>query len=122
MISGCEEQGDAGGPGIGYIDVSDLHEMNDGSSAVDTLLGLVSVLWIPCGIYAGVIAASKEHNWFPWILGGLLFGPVALIATAGLPDRRLTRYIRLINEGKSEPSKEIGSVTREQSLKPSDLR
>ena len=96
--------------------------MNDGSSAVDALLGLVSILWIPCGIYAGVIAASKGHNWFLWILGGLLFGPVGLIASAGMPDRKLTRYLRLINEGKIEPSKEIDSVTRKQSLKPSDLR
>ena len=96
--------------------------MDDGSGAVDTLLGLVFILWIPCGIYAGVIAASKDHNWLPWIVGGLVFGPVALIATAGLPDRKLTKFVRLLSVDKNESSEEIGSVTRQKGLKPSDLR
>ena len=95
--------------------------MEDVSSA-DSLFALVVMLWIPCGIYAGVIASSKDHNWFPWIVGGLLFGPVALIATAGLPDRKLTRYIRLITGENHESSEEIDSATRAKSLKPSDLR
>ena len=96
--------------------------MDDGSGAVDTLLGLVFILWIPCGIYAGVIAASKDHNWLPWIVGGLVFGPVALIATAGLPDRKLTKFVRLLSGDKNESSEKIGSVTRQKGLKPSDLR
>ena len=95
--------------------------MEDASSA-DTLFGLVLMLWIPCGIYAGVIASSKDHTWFPWIVGGVLFGPVALIATAGLPDRKLTRYIRLIGGENHKSSEEIDSATRAKSLKPSDLR
>ena len=95
--------------------------MEDASSA-DTLFGLVLMLWIPCGIYAGVIASSKDHNWFPWIVGGVLFGPVALIATTGLPDRKLTRYIRLISGENHESSEEIDWATRAKSLKPSDLR
>ena len=95
--------------------------MEDVSSA-DSLFALVLMLWIPCGIYAGVIASSKDHNWFPWIVGGVLFGPVALIATAGLPDRQLTRYIRLISGENHESSEEIDSATRAKSLKPSDLR
>ena len=96
--------------------------MDDVSDAMDTILGLVFFLWIPCGIYAGVIAASKDHNWLPWILGGFLFGPVTLIATAGLPDKKLARYIRLLSEEKNEPSEASDSLTRRQSLKPSDLR
>ena len=96
--------------------------MDDGSGAVDTLFGLVFILWIPCGIYAGVIAASKDHNWLPWIVGGFVFGPVALIATAGLPDRKLTKFVRLLSGDKNESSEKIGSVTRQKGLKPSDLR
>ena len=96
--------------------------MDDVSDAMDTILGLVFFLWIPCGIYAGVIAASKDHNWLPWIFGGFLFGPVALIATAGLPDRKLARYLRLLSGDKNEPSEASGSVTRQPSLKPSDMR
>ena len=95
--------------------------MDDVSDAMDTILGLVFFLWIPCGIYAGVIAASKDHNWLPWIFGGFLFGPVALIATAGLPDRKLARYIRLLGEDKND-LEASDSLTRQQSLKPSDLR
>ena len=95
--------------------------MDDVSDAMDTILGLVFFLWIPCGIYAGVIAASKDHNWLPWIFGGFLFGPVALIATAGLPDRKLARYIRLLSEDKND-LEASDSLTRKQSLKPSDLR
>ena len=95
--------------------------MDDVSNATDTILGLVFFLWIPCGIYAGVIAASKDHNWLPWIFGGFLFGPVALIATAGLPDRKLARYIRLLSEDKND-LEASDSLTRQQSLKPSDLR
>ena len=95
--------------------------MEDVSDAMDTILGLVFFLLIPCGIYAGVIAASKDHNWLPWIFGGFLFGPVALIATAGLPDRKLARYIRLLSEDKND-LEASDSLTRQQSLKPSDLR
>ena len=100
--------------------------MDDGSSAVEAFMAvfaaLVFLMWIPCGIYAGVIAASKNHNWFPWSLGGFVFGPVALIATAGLPDRKLHRYVRLISGDKDEPSEGLSSVTRQKSLNPSDLR
>ena len=100
--------------------------MDDGSSAVEAFMAvfaaLVFLMWIPCGIYAGVIAASKNHNWFPWSLGGFVFGPVALIATAGLPDRKLHRYVRLISGDKDEPLEGLSSVTRQKSLKPSDLR
>ena len=100
--------------------------MDDGSSAVEAFMAvfaaLIFLMWIPCGIYAGVIAASKNHNWFPWSLGGFLFGPVALIATSGLPDRKLHRYVRLISGDKDEPSEGLSSVTRQKSLNPSDLR
>ena len=100
--------------------------MDDGSGALEAFLAVFAALffmmWIPCGIYAGVIAASKDHNWFPWGIGGFLFGPVALIATAGLPDRKLNRYIRVLCEGKDSPSEEYGSKTRQRSLRPSDLR
>ena len=80
--------------------------MDNGSNAMDTLLGLVFILWIPCGIYA-MQYCIKEHNWLPWILGGLLCGPVALIAAAGLPDRKLTKYIRILSEDQMKPRKTL---------------
>ena len=112
--------------GHSYLQGSDRVDMDDGSSAVEAFMAvfaaLVFLMWIPCGVYAGVIAASKNHNWFPWSLGGFVFGPVALIATAGLPDRKLHRYVRLISGDKDEPSEGLSSVTRQKSLNPSDLR
>jgi hypothetical protein len=49
-------------------------------------------VWLPCGIYASVTAEDKGHGWLSWFLGGLIFGPIALIAVAGLGDRKLRHY------------------------------
>ena len=49
-------------------------------------------VWIPCGIYAGVTADDKGHGAVSWFFGGLIFGPIALIAVAGLGDRKLRHY------------------------------
>ena len=43
---------------------------------------------------AGKIAHAKGWSGFSWGLAGLLFGPLGLIAAAGLPDRRLRQYLR----------------------------
>ena len=42
-----------------------------------------------CGVFASTIAGGKGHGGCSWFLGGLLFGPLALIATLGLRDRKL---------------------------------
>ena len=55
-------------------------------------------LWIPCAIFCGTISEDKGHNGIAWFWGGLLFGPIALLAVAALGDRKLRRYIRLIAE------------------------
>ena len=52
------------------------------------------LVWLPCGSFAGAIAEEKGHNLFAWFFGGLLFGPIGLIAAAGLSDRKLRRYQR----------------------------
>ena len=49
------------------------------------------LFWIPCGFYAAATAKDKGHDGLPWFFGGLFFGPVALIAAAGLGDRKLGR-------------------------------
>ena len=46
------------------------------------------VFWILCGVFASTIAGGKGHGGCSWFLGGLLFGPLALIATLGLRDRK----------------------------------
>ena len=55
-------------------------------------------LWLPAGFYAGEVAHQKGYSGAAWFIGGLFFGFIALIAVAGLPDRKLRKYIRLIGE------------------------
>ena len=51
-------------------------------------------IWIPSGIYTSVVAGEKGHERVSWFFGGLIFGPVALIAAAGLGDNKLRSSIR----------------------------
>ena len=72
-----------------------------------TFLLVLVFVWIPCGIFCGAIAEDKGHGGISWFLGGLFFGPLALIAVVGASDRKMRRYIRLMAESQgvdlSEP-------------------
>ena len=61
-------------------------------------LVLLVALWIPCAVFCGVIAEDKGHGGISWFWGGLLFGPVGLLAVVALVDRKQRRYLRLIAE------------------------
>ena len=50
------------------------------------------------GLFCSNVAGEKGYNEFGWFIAGFLFSFAALIAVAGLPDRKLRRYIRLIGE------------------------
>lgn len=72
---------------------------------------LLLIFWlISCG-YTGVVASSKGHDTTSWAVGGFLFGPVALLAAAGLPDLKTRKYLRILAdpEGKEEenPTRKI---------------
>lgn len=70
-------------------------------SAIGLLVGylvLLIALWVPCAVFCGTIAEDKGHGGIAWFWAGLLFGPLGLIAVAGLSDRKLRRYIRLTAE------------------------
>ena len=56
------------------------------------------LVWIGCAFFCGEVAKEKGYGGTSWFIGGLFFGIFALIASAGLPDRKLRRYIRLIGE------------------------
>jgi len=60
---------------------------------------------IACAFFAYAVADSKGHDGTPWSVGGLLFGPLALLAAVGLPDLKSRKYLRLLAEhqGAIEP-------------------
>jgi len=43
--------------------------------------------WLPCTFYAATVSSEKGYNGFRWGLGAFFFGPVALIAAVGLPNK-----------------------------------
>ena len=47
--------------------------------------------WILCGLFASSIAGGKGHNGCMWFLGGILFGPLALLAAVGLNNIKSQR-------------------------------
>lgn len=68
---------------------------------------LLLLCWVACGFYASAIARDKGHSSTDWFWGGFLIGPVAVIAAAGLADRKHRRILRLIAEGQGVSSEVI---------------
>ena len=58
------------------------------------LLGVAIV----CACYTSAVAESKGHDGAAWFCGGLFLGPLALLASVGLPDLKLRKYLRLLGE------------------------
>ncbi|MEM9899982.1 MAG: hypothetical protein AAF865_01455 [Pseudomonadota bacterium] len=54
------------------------------------IMYLIAVV-LACAAFSGVVARSKGRSYTAWALGGLLFGPVALIAAAGISDMEAER-------------------------------
>jgi hypothetical protein len=50
------------------------------------------------GSFASNIAEAKGHDPVSWAIGGVFLGPIALLASVGLPDLKLRKYLRLIAE------------------------
>ena len=63
------------------------------------MLFIVSlIVFFLAGLFCFNVAEEKGYNGFLWFIGGFLFSFIALIAVAGLPDRKLRKYIRQIGE------------------------
>ena len=62
------------------------------------IIVVLVIVWLASGFYCGVVADAKGYDGTAWGLGGLFFGLIALIAVAGLPDKKLRKYIRQIGE------------------------
>ncbi len=49
-------------------------------------------------MFTANVADQKECNAILWFVGGFFFGPLALVAIAGMPDKRARKYLRRIAE------------------------
>jgi hypothetical protein len=65
------------------------------------------VIWILCGVFSATIAGGKGHGGCSWFIGGFLFGPLALIATLGLRDRKRDWDARRLLDTQEEMLDEI---------------
>ena len=57
-----------------------------------SFIAIFALLWFPfawlaCAIFSGIIASEKRYSGVAWFLLGVLFGPLTLLATVGLPSR-----------------------------------
>lgn len=50
-----------------------------------TNLAIIGLVDFFCGFFAGFVAGEKGYGSFAWLLLGWITGPIALVATAGLP-------------------------------------
>lgn len=63
-----------------------------------------------CATFTGQVAKIKGYESSGWQLAGLLCGPLALIAIAGMPDKKMRDYVRAIAEQQGVTSKVIDSI------------
>lgn len=47
----------------------------------------IFIAWFACGALASHVASEKDRCGVCWFVWGVLFGPMALLATVGLPDK-----------------------------------
>ena len=62
------------------------------------LLTMVLVSHLISAGRARTVAAQKARSSRRWLMAGLLFGPLGLLAVAGLPDRHQIVYLRYLAE------------------------
>jgi hypothetical protein len=68
---------------------------------MEVLFASILTIGIICGALSAHVADAKGCDSGSWGLVGFLCGPLALLALAAMPDRRLRRYLRALAE-KSE--------------------
>lgn len=74
-----------------------------------TLVLMVLVSHLVSAGLSKTIAGQKARNSWRWFAAGLLFGPLGLIATAGLPDRHQIVYLRFLAESQGyQPRRPCG--------------
>lgn len=61
------------------------------------IIVILSILWvvIGCGLLTAYVAGEKGRSSIAWFFCGLLFGPLGLIAIAGIPSAQMATSERL---------------------------
>ena len=84
------------------------------------------IVWLSAGFYSAEVAHEKGYSGAAWFIGGLFFGFIALIAVAGLPDKKLRKYIRQIGEKQNaidpEGSSNLKKVIDDKPLTPEERK
>lgn len=58
-----------------------------------SMYGLLA--WFMCGAFSSHVASEKGRCAICWFLWGIGFGPMALLAVVGLPDKSRPREVEL---------------------------
>lgn len=56
---------------------------------------IFALLWVGCAVLTAVVAGEKGYS-PAWLFVGLLFGPLALLGAAGLPDRESRKLLEAL--------------------------
>ena len=56
------------------------------------------MVWAIFAAFCATLAGAKGYNQANWTFAGLFFGPIALLAAMGMPDKKLRNYVRLLAE------------------------
>ena len=70
---------------------------------------IIFIAQIVIALFCALVANEKGYSNIAWFFGGILFSFIALIAVAGLPDKRLRKYLRQIGEKQNAIEPEIAS-------------
>ena len=84
------------------------------------------IVFLIAGLFCLNVAEEKGYNGFLWFIGGFFFSFIALIAVAGLPDKKLRKYIRQIGESQNaidpEGSSNLEKVIDDKPLTPEERK
>ena len=51
------------------------------------ILMIIFFVLLPCGFLSASLAASKNQQYWIWLIAGLVFGPIGLIGSSYAKDR-----------------------------------
>lgn len=85
------------------------------------MLLVALVFGVISAFFCGHLATSKGLDSGSWFVVGLLFGPLGLLAAAGMPDRMMRQYLRAIVEAQGIETKSIEPEISDLPLKENEF-